>query len=60
METRDCYDVLGIGFGPANIALAVAMEETAPPGADPTKTVRFIEAGTDPQWQGGMLLSGST
>lgn len=59
METRDCYDVLGIGFGPANIALAVAMEETAPPGADPTKTVRFIEAGTDPQWQGGMLLSGS-
>ncbi|MEV0322641.1 SidA/IucD/PvdA family monooxygenase [Streptomyces sp. NPDC050658] len=49
------YDVLGVGFGPANIALAVAGEEQKIPGV----TMRFLEAQKDPVWQGGMLLDGS-
>jgi L-ornithine N5-monooxygenase len=50
----DYYDVLGIGFGPANLALAIALEEDASELA-----VRFCEAQPDPVWQGGMMLSGS-
>jgi len=47
-------DVLGIGFGPANIALAIAAEEERL-GLD----LRFIESRSGPAWQPGMLLSGS-
>jgi L-ornithine N5-oxygenase len=42
---------LGIGFGPANLALAIALEELWPDAS-----VRFIEAQTAPTWQSGMLL----
>lgn len=47
-------DILGIGFGPANLALAIALEELAP-----TLTVRFIERRSGPAWQPNMLLPGS-
>lgn len=47
-------DVLGIGFGPANIALAIALEELAP-----ALTVRFLERRPGPLWQPNMLLPGS-
>lgn len=47
-------DVLGIGFGPANLALAIALEELAP-----DLSVRFIERRDGPHWQPGMLLPGS-
>lgn len=50
----DYYDVLGIGFGPANLALAIALEEDASDLA-----ARFLEAQQNPVWQGGMMLSGS-
>lgn len=47
-------DVIGIGFGPSNIALAIALEEIHPDiGA------LFLEAQSSPVWQPGMLLSGS-
>lgn len=48
------YDILGIGFGPANLALAIALEETLP-----DVTSHFLEARAAPAWQDGMLLSGS-
>ncbi|MBM9504117.1 lysine N(6)-hydroxylase/L-ornithine N(5)-oxygenase family protein [Actinacidiphila acididurans] len=48
------YDVLGIGFGPANLALAIALEE-----ADPGLRAHFLEGRQDPVWQGGMMLEGS-
>ena len=48
---HDYADVLGIGFGPANIALAVAAAEAATPWR-----VQFIEAEHDPAWQGGLLI----
>ncbi|MTD52389.1 SidA/IucD/PvdA family monooxygenase [Amycolatopsis pithecellobii] len=47
-------DVIGIGFGPSNIALAIALEELYPD----TKAL-FLEIRGNPGWQAGMLLSGS-
>ncbi|WP_248732366.1 SidA/IucD/PvdA family monooxygenase [Pseudomonas sp. MWU13-2517] len=48
------YDIVGIGFGPSNLALAVALEEAASP-----LTYRFLDAKQKPDWQDEMLLSGS-
>jgi L-ornithine N5-oxygenase len=48
------YNVLGIGFGPSNLALAIALEE-----AGTTFTAHFIEAAGSAVWQPGMLLSAS-
>lgn len=47
-------DVIGIGFGPGNIALAVALDEL-----DIKLRVGFFERRPGPAWQPGMLLSGS-
>jgi L-ornithine N5-oxygenase len=47
-------DVLGIGFGPANLALAIALEELAP-----DVSVTFLERRLGPFWQPNMLLPGS-
>lgn len=51
-----CLDVLGIGFGPANLALAVALEE-AP--ADARLEAVFLEAKPSFVWHPGMLIEGS-
>jgi L-ornithine N5-monooxygenase len=48
------YEVVCVGFGPANIALAVALEELWP-----TARVKFLEKEAGPCWQPGMLLDGS-
>lgn len=51
---QQVFDVLGIGFGPANIALAIALEEMAP-----HLSVQFLERRGGPGWQEGMLLEHS-
>lgn len=48
------YDVIGIGFGPSNIALAVALEES-----NSGLSSLFLESGEVNDWQGEMLLGGS-
>jgi len=48
------YDVIGIGFGPANIALAIALEELAFAG-----TRLFLERHSSTKWQPEMMLAGS-
>ncbi|MFD7919449.1 SidA/IucD/PvdA family monooxygenase [Streptomyces sp. NPDC059740] len=53
MTTLDA-DVLGIGFGPSNIALAIALEEIYP-----DMKALFLEGQGTAAWQPGMLLSGS-
>ena len=53
-EFKHVYDILGIGFGPANLALAIALEENLP-----EVTSHFLEAKEAPAWQDGMLLAGS-
>lgn len=54
MSTIDTYDVVGIGFGPGNLALAIAFEELAP-----ETSVRFVDEQQQPIWQGAMLLDGA-
>jgi L-ornithine N5-oxygenase len=50
----ECVDLLGVGFGPANLSLAIALQEDSP-----RTTAFFLEAARDPVWQGGLLLDGS-
>ena len=52
------YDVLGIGFGPANLALGIALEEEA---EDRGRDVRrlFLESKLEPVWHPGMLIEDS-
>jgi len=47
------HDVIGVGFGPANIALAIALEELYP-----DLTVEFLERRPGPAWQANQLLRG--
>lgn len=49
------YDVIGIGFGPSNVSLAIALRETAP-GID----ALFLEKNESFAWHSGMLLPDAT
>ncbi|MBV7262654.1 SidA/IucD/PvdA family monooxygenase [Photobacterium sp. WH24] len=51
---RNEYDLIGIGFGPGNIALAISLEEK-----DLSSSMLFLESNTAPDWQPEMLLDGS-
>lgn len=53
----EIYDVIGIGFGPANLALAVALEEEAESGEDVRRL--FLEAKASSVWHPGMLIEDS-
>ncbi|MBD8019905.1 SidA/IucD/PvdA family monooxygenase [Brevibacterium gallinarum] len=46
-------DVVGVGFGPANMALAAALSELP---ASEAPTAVFLDAAAGPQWHAGMLL----
>lgn len=48
------HDLVGVGFGPANIALAIALEEFSW-----DRSVVFLERRPGPQWQPNMLLDGA-
>ncbi|WP_433495466.1 lysine N(6)-hydroxylase/L-ornithine N(5)-oxygenase family protein [Micromonospora sp. CA-248089] len=53
------YDVVGVGLGPANLSLAIALEEhAAGPGAEPLRSV-FLEQRPELAWHRGMLLPGA-
>lgn len=49
------YDVVGIGFGPSNLSLAIALEELGGDGAGPL-TARFFESQPSFGWHRNMLL----
>lgn len=55
-------DVVGIGFGPSNLALAVALEEGDPTAGirAPTPTMAFYEQQQNFGWYTGMLIEGAT
>ena len=54
-------DVLGIGFGPSNLALAVAIEEhNRRAGAAERLTAGFVERQPRFGWHRGMLIEGTT
>ncbi|QRM32609.1 lysine N(6)-hydroxylase/L-ornithine N(5)-oxygenase family protein [Microvirga sp. VF16] len=58
LRSQPAHDVVGIGFGPSNLALAIALEEarrSVRPGLD----VHFIERQPRFAWHPGMLLPDS-
>lgn len=60
--TEDCeYDIVGVGFGPSNLGLAIAIEEHNRTCA-PTErlTACFVESKGEFAWHPGMLLPGTT
>ncbi|MFI5932998.1 lysine N(6)-hydroxylase/L-ornithine N(5)-oxygenase family protein [Actinoplanes sp. NPDC051494] len=52
-------DVVGIGFGPSNLALAIAVSEHNGAGGAPV-TTRFLERQASFGWHRGMLLDDAT
>ena len=59
-EMVETYDVIGLGFGPAGIALAVALEDVEEQrGGQSGLKALFIEQAPDSAWQPGMLLAGT-
>ncbi|HEY0290273.1 MAG TPA: SidA/IucD/PvdA family monooxygenase [Pseudomonas sp.] len=57
---RQDLDVASVGFGPAGIALACALEDEAEDsGKKPYQRVRFFEKGRDSTWHGSFLLAGT-
>jgi L-ornithine N5-oxygenase len=57
---QDIYDVIGIGFGPANLALGVALEEMVgdADGGPPLRRL-FLESKPKAIWHPGMLIEDS-
>lgn len=56
--TDAVHDVIGVGFGPSNLALAIALEETVAKSGG-WCDFRFIEKQNRFNWHGGMLLPDS-
>ncbi|MEM9292523.1 MAG: SidA/IucD/PvdA family monooxygenase [Acidobacteriota bacterium] len=52
------FDLIGVGFGPANMALAVLMEEEEEAGG-PAPSRLFLDARPKPAWHPNMLIEGS-
>ncbi|KAJ9657529.1 hypothetical protein H2198_004290, partial [Neophaeococcomyces mojaviensis] len=63
-ETDDLYDFITIGFGPASLAIAIAicdiLEERATHGSRSwTPKLKFLEKQATFGWHAGMLLPGT-
>ncbi|MBF0660150.1 SidA/IucD/PvdA family monooxygenase [Rhodococcus sp. (in: high G+C Gram-positive bacteria)] len=56
----DVFDLVGIGFGPANLALAIAIEEHNATDPDSPLRATFFERRPDFAWHPGMILEGAT
>jgi L-ornithine N5-monooxygenase len=50
------YDLIGVGFGPAGIALSVAMEDERMPEDTSSWNALFLDKSKHAQWQADMLL----
>ncbi|WP_217558885.1 lysine N(6)-hydroxylase/L-ornithine N(5)-oxygenase family protein [Streptomyces sp. GbtcB6] len=60
-DNTDTVDILGIGFGPANLALAIAMREgTASPGSAAPLSAHFYEKKPEFGWHREMLIEDAT
>ncbi|RRO19417.1 L-lysine 6-monooxygenase [Saccharopolyspora rhizosphaerae] len=60
LNQEKVHDVLGIGFGPSNLALAIALEEHNRNGADDPVDAIFFERQASFGWHRGMLIDGTT
>ncbi|QAX28380.1 lysine N(6)-hydroxylase/L-ornithine N(5)-oxygenase family protein [Leisingera sp. NJS204] len=57
-EPQHIHDMIGVGFGPSNLALAIALQERAQAGA-PKLDALYLEAKPRFAWHPDMLLEGS-
>ncbi|MFG2004667.1 lysine N(6)-hydroxylase/L-ornithine N(5)-oxygenase family protein [Spirillospora sp. NPDC048911] len=57
---HEIYDVVGIGFGPSNLSLAIAMEECGAHGLDGGLSAVFLERQSSFGWHRNMLLPSAT
>ncbi|HVK21033.1 MAG TPA: SidA/IucD/PvdA family monooxygenase [Actinokineospora sp.] len=53
------HDIVGVGFGPSNLSLAIALAEANDSGAAPV-TAHFLERQGDFGWHRGMLIDDAT
>ncbi|MFI9382634.1 lysine N(6)-hydroxylase/L-ornithine N(5)-oxygenase family protein [Kutzneria sp. NPDC052558] len=58
-EQVPIYDVVGVGFGPSNLALAIALAEHNGSSAEPV-TAHFLERQPQFGWHRGMLIDTAT
>ena len=58
-EQIPIYDVVGVGFGPSNLALAIALAEHNAGAAEPV-TAHFLERQPRFGWHRGMLIDTAT
>ncbi|KAG0146324.1 hypothetical protein CROQUDRAFT_92779 [Cronartium quercuum f. sp. fusiforme G11] len=61
-DQEPIYDILGIGFGPANLAISVALAEvnlSRGVNGDELLTCYFLEAQDEFRWHPGMMINGS-
>ncbi|WP_235490655.1 SidA/IucD/PvdA family monooxygenase, partial [Frankia sp. AvcI1] len=56
----DIYDVVGIGFGPSNLSLAVALDEFRVNGMGNVFSNIFFERRSSFAWHPSMLLPSAT
>lgn len=57
IRTTDAYDVLGLGFGPSNMALAAAIDEhNAAASADERLDALFLDRAAGPEWHPNLLF----
>jgi L-ornithine N5-monooxygenase len=54
------FDVAGVGFGPANLSLAIAIQEHNEETADRLVSACFVERQQTFGWHRGMLIDGAT
>ncbi|MFF8673715.1 lysine N(6)-hydroxylase/L-ornithine N(5)-oxygenase family protein [Streptomyces sp. NPDC015242] len=57
---HEIYDVVGIGFGPSNLSLAVALEEARANGPEHEVSALFLERQSSFGWHRNMLLPSAT
>lgn len=58
---KTVHDIVAVGFGPSNLALAIALQEhNAQAGADERLSLRILERKPEFGWHRGMLLEGTT
>lgn len=57
----ELLDFVGVGFGPSNLALAIAVQEyNADPAVTRPVTAEFVEVKPEFGWHTGMLIPGAT
>lgn len=57
---HEIYDVVGIGFGPSNLSLAIALEEYGTSGLENEISALFFERQSSFGWHRNMLLPSTT